>query len=311
IVRTIGAASERFSEDYLRMIRAVRFAVRLGFDIEPATAAGIRKLAGRIISISGERIFDELTKMLARPSAADALEKLHELNLAGEIMPEMFQHPAVWPAAISRVRRVAGRKDVVLTLAALTAELAVKDIVAMLRRWGASNELRNSLTWMAEHLDDWKTAGAQLITVSHVARPPSGVKSIKDAQPGAAVPHKASGTQPGAAVPHEMSLADFKRLLANADFNRLMRLWRLRETDDSGSQCFVRRISRRIKTISPKLISPPPFVSGDDLKQLGLSQGRQLGEILRAIYDTQLNEELSDKPAAMAAARRMINDCAK
>jgi len=73
IVRTIGRPDKRFAEDYLRMLRAVRFAVGLGFRIDPATAAAVRKHARGISAISGERIFDELNKMLSRDSAGEAL----------------------------------------------------------------------------------------------------------------------------------------------------------------------------------------------------------------------------------------------
>src|SRR5437773_226416 len=65
IIRTIGAPAERFAEDHLRLLRAVRFAARLGFEIEPETFAAIRKHAAKIKLISAERIRDELIKLFA------------------------------------------------------------------------------------------------------------------------------------------------------------------------------------------------------------------------------------------------------
>src|SRR5580658_5018659 len=70
IIRTIGAPEERFGEDHLRMLRAVRFAARLNFEIEPKTMAAIQSLAPRIKMISAERVRDELLKLFAPPSPA-------------------------------------------------------------------------------------------------------------------------------------------------------------------------------------------------------------------------------------------------
>ena len=68
IIRTIGAPEERFGEDHLRMLRAVRFAAQLDFEIEPKTFAAIQKLAPKIKLISAERVRDELVKLFAPPS---------------------------------------------------------------------------------------------------------------------------------------------------------------------------------------------------------------------------------------------------
>lgn len=157
VIRTIGDPNERFSEDYLRMIRAVRFAVRLDFKIAPKTAAGVKRYAAKIESISGERIFDELSKMLATPAAAQALRKLADLGLAQVILSDLFSG-GKWVQAIDRVEYVAGRGDLVLTLGALLIDLTPAAIGKLTRRWGTSNELREGLCWMARLRDKWQDA---------------------------------------------------------------------------------------------------------------------------------------------------------
>src|SRR5208283_4818865 len=67
IIRTIGSPAERFAEDHLRLLRAVRFAAQLDFEIEPQTFAAVRKLAPKIELISAERIRDELIKLFSPP----------------------------------------------------------------------------------------------------------------------------------------------------------------------------------------------------------------------------------------------------
>ena len=89
IIRAIGSPLQRFTEDKLRMLRAVRFAARLGFAIEPATAAAIRQLASQITVVSPERIRDELTLILTEGGARPGFELLDALGLLPHILPEI------------------------------------------------------------------------------------------------------------------------------------------------------------------------------------------------------------------------------
>jgi poly(A) polymerase len=87
IVRTIGVPGERFGEDYLRMLRAVRFATQLGFDIEAKTKSAVCSNAARITGISGERIAMELEGILVHPDRAKGVKLLFETGLAEPIFP--------------------------------------------------------------------------------------------------------------------------------------------------------------------------------------------------------------------------------
>jgi poly(A) polymerase len=88
-LRAIGDPLQRFTEDKLRMLRAVRFAARLGFAIEPATAAAIRRLAAQIHVVSPERIRDEITLILTEGGARPGFELLDQLGLLPRILPEI------------------------------------------------------------------------------------------------------------------------------------------------------------------------------------------------------------------------------
>ena len=262
VVRTIGDAAQRFGEDYLRMLRAVRFTMALGFDLDAEAAGAIRRTAERIAQISGERVFEELWKMLQKPSAAGALKMLADLGLARHVLPELFEAAGAWERGADRVEAVAARKDPALNLAALVMELPPDPIARIIRRGGQANELRESLIWIAAHRDDWRRAVG-------------------------------------------MRIADFKRLLANRSFDRLRRLWAVEERKETGAARLSAGILRRARSIPPGLVAPPPFLTGRDVMALGVEEGERLGEILRRLYDAQLNEELPDRRAAMAAARRM------
>src|SRR5260370_27739858 len=89
IVRAIGDPEQRFEEDHLRMLRAIRFAARFGFEIEPATMAAIQKNHQRIARVSPERIRDELVRILTEGAARRGFELLDASGLLGDILPEV------------------------------------------------------------------------------------------------------------------------------------------------------------------------------------------------------------------------------
>ena len=90
-IRAIGDPSLRFAEDKLRMMRAVRFAARLNFQIDAATAAAIRRHAAEIAQVSNERIRDELTRILTEGGARRGFELLFDLGLLAEVLPEVVR----------------------------------------------------------------------------------------------------------------------------------------------------------------------------------------------------------------------------
>ncbi len=95
IIRTVGNAQERFNEDALRMLRAVRFATTLNFKIEEKTAEAIKKNSIWLKAISQERIRDELVKIIMTEKAADGIELLRELGLLRYIVPELLENYGV------------------------------------------------------------------------------------------------------------------------------------------------------------------------------------------------------------------------
>src|SRR5579872_6893396 len=89
IVRAIGDPETRFREDHLRLLRAVRFAARLNYQIDPATLRAIQHLHGQIVKVSAERIRDELSRILTEGGARRGFELLDESGLLAELLPEL------------------------------------------------------------------------------------------------------------------------------------------------------------------------------------------------------------------------------
>ena len=95
IVRAIGQPERRFAEDKLRMLRAVRFAARFGYEHRPGNLRAIRRLRRAIQQVSRERVRDELTKMLTEGHARRAFELLDETGLLREVLPEIARMKGV------------------------------------------------------------------------------------------------------------------------------------------------------------------------------------------------------------------------
>ncbi|MFW6154754.1 MAG: CCA tRNA nucleotidyltransferase [Planctomycetota bacterium] len=265
IIRAIGDPDRRMGEDYLRLLRAVRFAARFDFTIEPATREAIERHAPHLAQISGERIHDEMTKMLAGPNALAAMAEVHCLGLAEPIFGPSVAGQASWQAGMQRLERLADQRDPTLALACLLADADARTIRRLCRHWGTPNELRDGLVHLASNLPRWKTAA-------------------------------------------DLPLPAFKRLMASQTWNRLCKLWRAEERRLTGGESQSRAIARRVEGIDPARIAPPPLVTGDDLKQLGLTEGPLLGRVLRTLYDEQLDEQLTTREQAMARAATLVRE---
>ena len=338
VVRTIGEPDERFGEDYLRMLRAVRFATRFDFALDAATADAIRRHAANITSISGERVLDELTKMLLHPRAAQALRMLDELHLARHVLPELCDagvspaRPAGilpasgeddWPsssgqahgthnagetpaprftAAVARVELLAGQpdRDQRLMLAALLADLDREAVETITRRWGASNEVRQAAWFVIEHGAEWRDAGVSPALCVPLSKPlEDGQSSSPDA-----------GETPSPRETAPRPLWQLKRLLADENWPRLLAFWRVQEQLTTGGQTCTDRIAARAAAIPADHITPPPFVTGDDLKTLGLPPGRRMGEILETLYRAQQDDRITTRDQALDEAKRLVKSSA-
>lgn len=146
VLRAIGDPGERFGEDYLRMLRAVRFAARLSFEIEPKTRAAIRAHARYLGQISRERIGQELLAMLQGPNPALAIDLLQQLKLDA---PTLNEDPNGYSLDASR-RLLAEHADVPTRLAAWLIDRhgQAANAPRTVKRW------RNALSLSNDHRDE-------------------------------------------------------------------------------------------------------------------------------------------------------------
>jgi poly(A) polymerase len=151
ILRTIGDPDRRFEEDYLRMLRAVRFSSHLGFALEPAARAAIVRHADKIVRISGERIAAELEAILTHPARAVGARLLVDSSLCVSVFPGL--DPAGASRGVAVLSALRRRIGFPLALAALFAEAPADSALSQCEFLKLSREQSRHLAWLLEHRD--------------------------------------------------------------------------------------------------------------------------------------------------------------
>ncbi|RIK73335.1 MAG: metal-dependent phosphohydrolase [Planctomycetota bacterium] len=156
VVRAIGDPRQRFAEDKLRMLRAVRFAATYNFALDPATLAAIREMAGDVLQVSAERIGAELRRMLAHASRSRGAALLAESGLMRAVLPEIAPlaeaNDERWQAAERRMRKI-GNSTVACGFASLLFGMAdARQAQAIGRRLRLTNKENHRIGWLLAQL---------------------------------------------------------------------------------------------------------------------------------------------------------------
>lgn len=156
IIRAIGAPDERFAEDHLRMLRAVRFSCRLGFQIEPDTWAAIVKYADQIGRISAERITIELEKILTESNRCAGIQMANDSGL----LPLIFRNvrPEQFEIGLKVMAYLPPYCTFNLALAALLVDCEGAVVEALCRKLKTSNGVRKQARWLVEHRQEFYDA---------------------------------------------------------------------------------------------------------------------------------------------------------
>ena len=284
-IRAIGNPAERFEEDSLRLLRAVRFSSRLGFAIEPATAAAIVAHAPQLKRISPERIAEELRTMLTVPTRKAAWRELWELNLVDTIFRFLkFQRRRAAPSQSFLFDFVAPGESVPFGLALASAALCyrVRLDIALTDVWTllAKSEVDASVHAMRQALKISTDESEQMHGTLAALGP-----LLADAPPG---------------------VARMKRFLAEPTSPLSRQL--LEALDAVAIQCHrIAWLRGRLADLEKTDIAPAPLIDGEVLISLGLTPGPIFKRVLEAIYDAQLEGTVREKEEAIALALRLAN----
>lgn len=149
VIRAIGDPDQRFAEDHLRMLRAIRFASRLGFKIIPKTKKAIETHARKLNRISAERIAGELERILADPNRHNGVILAKKTGLLPVIFKNIDMHHLEVGTCV--LQHLPKRASFTLSLAALMSKCPPKDVTRFCRELKTSNELRNHVVWLIEN----------------------------------------------------------------------------------------------------------------------------------------------------------------
>lgn len=273
LIRAIGVPHDRFNEDHLRMLRAVRFATVLGFEIESDTLSAIQDLAEQILTVSGERIAAEMQRLLASPRRGSGLNLLGQSGLLRHLMPkwdwqspylhgtESFARQSLDQAAISdsflevslatmtlqqRLASHPTAESVPWITVLSSTSLVMDDVV---RAWKLSNE--SKAVFRAIHL--------HLATVARARQLPW------------------SQLQPTMIAPKIRAVLDVATCLQLGG-------WISREDIEVCREHLRRPIDE---------LNPAPLLTGDELKKRGFTEGPLLGRCLTELRRKQLDRELT------------------
>ena len=281
-LRAIGDPSQRFGEDYLRLLRAVRFAARFDLTIEPATRDAISRFADRLPRIAPERIGDELRAMFAPPSRVIAKRHLDALGLTSVLIRQFAgEHDPRTPASIALFDVVCDGPSASFSLA-----LAAFAVDALLQRGRTLEAI---------------LAASSISEIEHAFR--ASLRLTNDEQTAL----RRTLDLVGLLFDAEPRVATLKRFLAvpeSVDARRLMRGF-------AAIGHYAPRVvslDTRFNSFDVGTIAPPPLIDGDDLQRAGHTPGRRFKIALDAAYDAQLEGRATSRDEALSIAVRFFTD---
>jgi poly(A) polymerase len=297
IIRAIGNPEDRFREDKLRMIRAVRFAARFHYAIQSATFLAITQLAPDIFQVSAERIRDELTKILTEGASRRGFELLDETRLLPEILPEIARMKGV-----EQPPQFHPEGDVWIHTLLMLEQLPAG--CSPMLAWGVLlHDVGKPPTFTPPSGSDGRIRFDHHVEV--------GVRMAEDicrrlrfsnddtAQIAALVANHLRFKDVG-----QMKLSTLKRFVRLHHFDEHLELHRLDCLSSHRNLSAYDFVQRFLAETPAEQVRPPRLLTGDDLKALGYSPGPQFKEILAALEDAQLNGTIHNREEAL----RLIRD---
>jgi poly(A) polymerase len=299
VVRAIGDPDARFGEDRLRLLRAVRFAARLGFEIEAATLEAIRRHHALVLNVAAERVRDELSRILTEGGARRGLELLETTGLLADILPEVAAmkgvaqppefHPEgdVWTHTLRLLERL-DHPTLTLALGALLHDVGkpptfrVADRIRFdghaERGVEIAHAILQRLRFPRGAMEQVETLVANHMRFIHVGR---------------------------------MKESTLKRFLRMPGFQEHLELHRLDCLAGSGRLENYDFVRGKLAEYSEERLKPPPLVTGADLIAAGYAPGPRYSRILTAVEDAQLEGRIRTAAEAMAMVRAEFAVAAK
>jgi poly(A) polymerase len=289
LIRAIGEPRERFEEDRLRMVRAVRFAASLDFSVEEETFAAIRELAPAITSVSRERIGDEITRILTEGGAKKGFELLDRAGLLKVLLPEIQamkgveQTPDYHPEGDVFTHTI-------LTLGHLQSPTETLAYGCLLHDVGKPVCIRRDDGRLTFYGHTEKGAEIAEDVLKRLKRSRATWERVAYL-----VRNHLRHTQ----APN-MRLSTLKRFLGEEGIDELLELTRIDALSANGDLQYYQFCKQKLAELKHEEIHPPPLLRGKDLIAMGFTPGPSFHEILKQVEEAQLSGELSTREEAIA-----------
>jgi poly(A) polymerase len=289
IIRTIGDPEQRFAEDKLRMLRAVRFAARFDYKIDKATLGATRRLAAQIHQVSRERVRDELTKMLTEGRARRAFELLDQSRLLREVLPEISAMKGV-----EQPPQFHPEGDVFVHTLLLLEKLQAGCSPTL--AWGALlHDVGKPPTFRVApdriRFDGHVEVGLKM--AADICRRLHFSNDDTDQILALVANHMRFGAV------QRMNESTLKKFLRLADFDEHLELHRIDCLSSHGQLESFEYARKKLRSFPPEAIRPKPLLTGRDLIEAGYVPGPRFKEILSAVEDAQLEGRIASRETAM------------
>jgi poly(A) polymerase len=298
IVRAIGDPERRFAEDKLRMFRAVRFAARFDYQIDPATMSAIQKLAPQIHQVSCERVREELTRMLTEGRARRAFLLLDESKLLPEVLPEIARMKGV-----EQPPQYHPEGDVFVHTLLLLDKLPAGASKTL--AWGALlHDVGKPPTFRVApdriRFDGHVDVGVKM--AAEICRRLRFSNYETDQILALVDNHMRFGQV------ERMKQSTLKKFLRLPAFDEHLELHRIDCLSSHGQLEAYNYAQQQLRSMPPEVIRPEPLVTGRDLIAAGYEPGPKFKEILSAIEDAQLEGRITSREEGMEYVRREFRD---
>ena len=294
LVRAIGDVYLRFEEDHLRMLRALRFAARLDFAIDPATYAAIKRSAPSIAHTSAERIGEELVMMMTEGGAARGIDLLVESGLAELVMPELLPLPSCpQPANFHPEGDVYRHTRLMLSMLPrdCTETLAFGALLHDIAKPRCFEVAADGKMTYYGHTDQGAEMAAEMMRRLRRSR------FVQDRVAYLVRDHLRLCMAP------RMRTATLKRMITEDGFDELMQLAMVDALASSSNLGFYHFCRRALADLRAVTEPPPRLIGGHDLIALGFKPGPEFKAILREIEDLHLDGAISTRDEALAFVR--------
>jgi poly(A) polymerase len=297
-IRAIGDPASRFQEDRLRLFRAIRFAVQLGFTIETDTWKALVGFAPESKNLAPERVRDELVKIFTSPDPARGLDLLNDSGLIAVWIPELLemrgcaQSPEHHPEGDVWVHTR-------LLLTHLKNPSPVLALSALLHDVGKP---RTSRTEPSGRIRFFGHEGVGARMAEEILRRLRFSNDDIAAIVGCVANHMAFKDAP------QMRVSTLKRLLARPTFSEELELHRVDCTASHGELDIHRFLVAKQSEFSKEEIKPKPLITGHDLQAFGLSPGPRMGEMLNQLMDEQLEGKITDRNSALKRVENLLKN---